>query len=199
MGAPGAGEIAQAVVNEISLLLKNFSNEMVEHHHKQCHRHASDELYLELIRVTVLVFNLLGLSIMVISTLGVLPGLLAHTIPNMFSSTGDQRKNHNAWLRVRMHLARGLILGMDLMVVSDVIETLMHEVDLIKLFCIIAARSWLSYERTKEFEHMAHEAGDAQETEVNSVENITKKSEMKEPVVKSVQQDVTMVHNNKSQ
>ena len=104
---------------------------------------------------------------MLISTLAVLPSLLGSIIPRMFFSAEDHataRENHNQWLRVRMHLARGLILGMDLMVASDVIETLMHEVDLLKLFCVIAVRSWLGYERSKEFEHMSHEA---EETEGN--------------------------------
>ena len=46
---------------------------------------------------------------------------------------------------------------MDCFVASDVCETLLHEVDLFKLFWIVVLRSWLSYERTKEFEHMVHE------------------------------------------
>lgn len=51
-----------------------------------------------------------------------------------------------------MQLSRGLLLGMDIMVVSDVIETLCGQVDLVKLLVIVAVRSWLGYERTKEMQ-----------------------------------------------
>ncbi len=61
---------------------------------------------------------------------------------------------------------------MDCFVASDVCETLLHEVDLFKLFWIVVLRSWLSYERTKEFEHMVHEvvhdAGAAHEQNAES-------------------------------
>ena len=49
------------------------------------------------------------------------------------------------------------MLGMDFLVAADVIETLLHEIDLVKLLCIVGVRSWLGFERAKEFEHMAHE------------------------------------------
>ena len=55
-------------------------------------------------------------------------------------------------LLARMQLSRGLLLGMDIMVVSDVIETLCGQVDLVKLLVIVAVRSWLGYERTKEMQ-----------------------------------------------
>lgn len=55
-------------------------------------------------------------------------------------------------LECRLQLSRGLILGMDIMVVSDIIETLCGHVDLVKLVVIVAVRSWLGYERAKEME-----------------------------------------------
>ena len=49
-----------------------------------------------------------------------------------------------------MQLARGIMLGMDFMVAADVVETLLHQVDLLKLLCIISIRSWLGFERARE-------------------------------------------------
>ncbi len=49
------------------------------------------------------------------------------------------------------------MLGMDFMVAADVVETLLHQIDLVKLLCIIAIRSWLGFERSKEAEHISHE------------------------------------------
>ena len=43
------------------------------------------------------------------------------------------------------------------MVAADVIETLLHQIDLVKLLCIIAIRSWLGFERSKEAQHISHE------------------------------------------
>uniref|UniRef100_A0A6U2CGF9 EF-hand domain-containing protein n=1 Tax=Hemiselmis andersenii TaxID=464988 RepID=A0A6U2CGF9_HEMAN len=100
--------------------------------------------------------NLLGVLIMVIGVLGILPTVLFEIFPNCFSlNKADQ--NQGRMLECRLQLSRGLILGMDLMVVSDVIETLCGHVDLVKLVVIVAVRSWLGYERNKEMEHMEHE------------------------------------------
>ena len=49
------------------------------------------------------------------------------------------------------------MLGMDFMVAADVVETLLHQIDLVKLLCIIAIRSWLGFERSKEAQHISHE------------------------------------------
>ena len=49
------------------------------------------------------------------------------------------------------------MLGMDFMVAADVVETLLHQIDLVKLFCIRAIRSWLGFERSKEAQHISHE------------------------------------------
>jgi uncharacterized membrane protein len=170
-----ATDVAKVVVDEISVVLKKILEGNRENRpsklvipHKEDHQNVS----LELVHWTVMGFNFLGLFIMVVSTLAILPTLIGGVVPNMFFPAEDHRtarKNHYRWLQARMHLARGLILGMDLMVASDIIETLMHEVDLLKLVCIVAVRSWLGYERSKEFEHMIHEESEVERKRKASV------------------------------
>mmetsp|Transcript_12851 Transcript_12851/g.32366 ORF Transcript_12851/g.32366 Transcript_12851/m.32366 type:complete len:259 (+) Transcript_12851:87-863(+) len=100
--------------------------------------------------------NVLGVAIMVIGVLGIMPTVILEIFPNcFFLKKADQ--NQGRMLECRLQLSRGLILGMDLMVVSDVIETLCGHVDLVKLVVIVAVRSWLGYERNKEMQHMEHE------------------------------------------
>jgi uncharacterized membrane protein len=95
-------------------------------------------------------FNLLGVAIMVLSAIGTLPMLINHIIPSMIFHKGADKKATSYVLRARMQLGRGIMLGMDFMVTSDVIETLCGEIDIIKLICIVVVRSWLGYERSKE-------------------------------------------------
>jgi len=97
-----------------------------------------------------------GVLVIVVCTLGILPTLVYHIFPLAFNLT-DTRKLHGKMLECRLQLSRGLILGMDLMVASDVVETLCGQVDLVKLVVIVAVRSWLGYERNHEMAHMTHE------------------------------------------
>jgi uncharacterized membrane protein len=115
--------------------------------------------YYEFVHFVVFGFNAIGLFIIVATMIGIIPALLRHILPGMIANSEKAKKLHfHHWLESRMQFARGLILGMDLFVASDVVETLLHEVDLVKLFCVIAVRSWLGFERNKELEHMAKES-----------------------------------------
>eukprot|EP00286_Rhodomonas_abbreviata_P014807 CAMPEP_0181337300 /NCGR_PEP_ID=MMETSP1101-20121128/27934_1 /TAXON_ID=46948 /ORGANISM="Rhodomonas abbreviata, Strain Caron Lab Isolate" /LENGTH=220 /DNA_ID=CAMNT_0023447763 /DNA_START=134 /DNA_END=797 /DNA_ORIENTATION=- len=93
---------------------------------------------------------------MVFAALGVMPSLLFEIVPGMFHHERAV-SSHGRVLQCRMQLSRGVMLGMDFMVASDVVETLCGHVDILKLICIVAIRSWLGWERGKEVQHMTHE------------------------------------------
>lgn len=133
------------------------------HHGEHGHDHGHDVHSLSLQKHTIPVFhlivdcfNLLGVAVIVICTLGILPTLLLNIFPRAFNLS-DTSQLRRKMLECRLQLSRGLILGMDLMVASDVVETLCGQVDLVKLVVIVAVRSWLGWERNQEMNHMNHE------------------------------------------
>eukprot|EP00281_Chroomonas_sp_CCMP1168_P000936 CAMPEP_0206276778 /NCGR_PEP_ID=MMETSP0047_2-20121206/36488_1 /ASSEMBLY_ACC=CAM_ASM_000192 /TAXON_ID=195065 /ORGANISM="Chroomonas mesostigmatica_cf, Strain CCMP1168" /LENGTH=312 /DNA_ID=CAMNT_0053706319 /DNA_START=245 /DNA_END=1184 /DNA_ORIENTATION=+ len=126
------------------------------HPHIDVHRLSLQHDTIPVFHLIVDLFNILGVLVIVVCTLGILPTLVYHIFPLAFNLT-DTRKLHGKMLECRLQLSRGLILGMDLMVASDVVETLCGQVDLVKLVVIVAVRSWLGYERNHEMAHMTHE------------------------------------------
>lgn len=105
------------------------------------------------------VFNLVGVCILCFAALGILPGLVTNIIPAMFWRI-DPHLAHGRYLKARMQLGRGIMLAMDFMVASDILETLLGTPgiwNIIKILCIVAVRSWLGYERYTEVHHMEKE------------------------------------------
>ena len=165
-------KVAGLILDEISTHIQSLRETLVSKLANQPHSSGSAhpahlaghdngfvaKAYYDSVHVVVFVFNAIGLFIIVATLLGIVPALVVHILPGMVANTEKAKKLHfHHWLESRMQLARGLILGMDLFVASDVVETLLHEVDMVKLFCVIAVRSWLGYERNKELEHMTKE------------------------------------------
>jgi len=146
-------------------LLANMTQSHAAHAHAHSHKHEDHHYHWSIKATTtpwyhiiIDVFNFLGVAIMVISALGTIPMMLVHVLPAMvMNGHGDATYSTTYVLKARMQLGRGIMLGMDFMVTSDVIETLCGEIDIVKLICIVVVRSWLGYERSKEVEHMSHE------------------------------------------
>mmetsp|Transcript_1443 Transcript_1443/g.3203 ORF Transcript_1443/g.3203 Transcript_1443/m.3203 type:complete len:294 (-) Transcript_1443:285-1166(-) len=137
----------------------NHTVHAADHHadHHAEHAHFSLAAYtVPFFHVFIDLSNAIGVAIMVFAALGVFPSLLREIIPGMFCNE-KASASHGRVLQCRMQLSRGIMLGMDFMVASDVVETLCGHVDILKLICIVAIRSWLGWERGKEVEHMSHE------------------------------------------
>jgi uncharacterized membrane protein len=98
-----------------------------------------------------------GVAVMVLAAVGIIPLIITDILPVFFRPKQNRPDAQGSILLCRMQLARGIMLGMDFMVAADVVETLLHQIDLVKLLCIIAIRSWLGFERSKEAEHISHE------------------------------------------
>lgn len=161
-GAEGLAATVGDLVQSVEQMRMALSKNMTTIHHSS--KHDDHEYHWSVRSVTtpwyhiiIDMFNLLGVAIMVLSAIGTLPMLINHIIPSMIFHKGADKKATSYVLRARMQLGRGIMLGMDFMVTSDVIETLCGEIDIIKLICIVVVRSWLGYERSKEVEHMSHE------------------------------------------
>ena len=151
-----ATSVSKAMVEEISELLKKFKASLVGNSGRSHYRSYGP--YQEVVHFCGKGFDVLGLIVIVIAAFGLLRELFFTIIPfMMWEDEKCHKENHVGWLKTRMRFTRGLILGLDLMVASDVIETLLSEVDLLKLFFIMAARSWLGFERTREFAAMDKE------------------------------------------
>jgi uncharacterized membrane protein len=169
MGSGPDLKVAKLILDKMSTHIQSLRETLVSqlaqpHSTGSAHLTGHDhgfgvEAYYAFVHFVVFSFNAIGLFIIVVTMLGIVPALVVHILPGMIAGTekGKKLRIHH-WLESRMQLARGLILGMDLFVASDVVETLLHEVDLVKLFCVIAVRSWLGYERNKELEHMTKES-----------------------------------------
>jgi uncharacterized membrane protein len=170
MGSGTDTKVAKLILDEIATHIHSLRETLVtklsQQHKSTGSAHLADhnhgffeEAYYDFVYLVVFGFNAIGLLIIVTTMLGIVPALVVHILPGMISSSEKSKKiQFHLWLESRMQLARGVILGMDLFVASDVVETLLHEVDLVKLFCVIAVRSWLGYERNKELEHMTKES-----------------------------------------
>ena len=105
--------------------------------------------------------NIVGVVIMFTSVLAVLPTVITEVMPSMFAWEHEDRRHgngHKHALHVRIMLSRGILLGLDFMVASDIIETLCGNTDIIKIMCIVAIRSFLGWERGKEVQHVSHPA-----------------------------------------
>ena len=165
---------AKSVIQEISKLIKNTVE--VETGHVQHHDTAVHRVVQEIVHLCGAGFDLLGLLVILLAAVGLIPSLLNSIYWLVFYRSDDQEdsnKTHIKWLQTRMRFTRGLILGLDLMVASDVIETMLSEVDLMKLFFIMGVRSWLGFERTREFAAMDKEAkeDEAEPNERKSAKN----------------------------
>ncbi|EKX37594.1 hypothetical protein GUITHDRAFT_154924, partial [Guillardia theta CCMP2712] len=124
------------------------------HHH---HHHMSLSAYsIPIFHVVVDLLNIIGVAIMVFSTMGVIIPVIRDILPGFFLHSLSATAQESI-LTCRMQLSRGIMLGMDFMVGADVIETVFGEVDMVKLILVVAIRSWLGWERGKEMEHMTHE------------------------------------------
>ena len=160
-----AVEVANAVLTNVSAMLTKISHDTVAHGKSE---HVPGGWFHEIIHSTAHCIDCLGLLMIVVAIVSILPSVMLKIIPGMIFNSEDSKvvkANHDAWLRARLQFSRGLILGMDFMVAADVVETLMSEIDLLKLVSIIAMRSWLGYERSKEFESLEHEAKLVEEEE----------------------------------
>jgi uncharacterized membrane protein len=123
-------------------------------HHEH---HASLLLSVWMIRFIAESLSAIGVAVMVLAAVGLIPLILTDVIPFFFRPRQNRPDAQGSMLLCRMQLARGIMLGMDFMVAADVVETLLHQIDLVKLLCIIAIRSWLGFERAKEAQHISHE------------------------------------------
>ena len=123
-------------------------------HHEQ---HANLVLSVSMIRFISESLSALGVAVMVLAAVGIIPLIITDILPVFFRPKQNRPDAQGSILFCRMQLARGIMLGMDFMVAADVVETLLHQIDLVKLLCIIAIRSWLGFERSKEAEHISHE------------------------------------------
>jgi len=126
------------------------------HAHAHAHGHFSiAEIAMPYLHAIVDSLNILGVFIMVMGVIAVLPTMIRHVFPGMFDR--DHHHGHGHVLHVRLMMSRAIMLGLDMMVGADIIETLFGHVDIIKIMCIVAIRSFLAWERGKEAEHMTHE------------------------------------------
>lgn len=133
------------------------------HGHADGHGHGHFSLAdnaLPLFHIVIDSLNCLGVLVMFVAVIAVLPTLFQDVLPTMFSPAHDEQTHangHRHQLHVRMTLSKGIMLGLDLMVGADIIETLIGGVDIIKIMCIVAIRSFLGWERGQEMKHMQHE------------------------------------------
>eukprot|EP00960_Hanusia_phi_P064590 765837-Hanusia_phi.AAC.2 len=125
-------------------------------HHQHHHHHHLSAYSIPIFHVVVDLLNIIGVAIMVFSTVGVIIPVILNILPSFFLHTLSPTAQESI-LTCRMQLSRGIMLGMDFMVGADVIETVFGEVDMVKLILVVAIRSWLGWERGKEMEHMTHE------------------------------------------
>jgi uncharacterized membrane protein len=130
------------------------------HHHDHNSHHESLVLSVPVIRFIAESLSVIGVAVMVLSALGLVPLIITDILPAFFRPKQNRPDGQGTILLCRMQLARGIMLGMDFMVAADVVETLLHQIDLVKLLCIIAIRSWLGFERSKEAQHISHEISD---------------------------------------
>ena len=127
------------------------------HDHGAHHEHASVVLSVWMIKFISESLSAIGVAVMVLAAVGLIPLIMTEILPCFFRPRRNRSDAQGSILLCRMQLARGIMLGMDFMVAADVVETLLHQIDLVKLLCIIAIRSWLGFERAKEAEHISHE------------------------------------------
>jgi uncharacterized membrane protein len=131
------------------------------HGHDPHMQHASLVLSVTMIRFISESLSAVGVAVMVLAAVGTIPLIITDILPFFFRPKKQNRPDAQcSILFCRMQLARGIMLGMDFMVAADVVETLLHQIDLVKLLCIIAIRSWLGFERSKEAQHISHEISD---------------------------------------
>jgi Ca2+-binding EF-hand superfamily protein len=134
---------------------KPSSSVHVDHHAHE--EHHSSILTVSLIKIIAELFSVVGVTVMIFASIGIVPIIVRDIIPAFLRPKVNGDSGRGSLLLCRMQLARGIMLGMDFMVAADVIETLLHQIDLVKLLCIIAIRSWLGFERAKEAQHLSHE------------------------------------------
>jgi uncharacterized membrane protein len=128
------------------------------HDHGAHHdHHTSLVLSVTMIRFISESLSALGVAVMVLAAVGIVPLIITDILSVFFRPKQNRPDAQGTILFCRMQLARGIMLGMDFMVAADVVETLLHQIDLVKLLCIIAIRSWLGFERSKEAQHISHE------------------------------------------
>jgi uncharacterized membrane protein len=127
------------------------------HSHGAGHGHHAHfslyEMALPYFHVIIDSLNIIGVLVMFTSVLAVLPTVVSEVLPSMFAWEHEEKRHgsgHKHALHVRIMLSRGIMLGLDFMVASDVIETLCGTADIIKIMCIVAIRSFLGWERGKE-------------------------------------------------
>ena len=164
-------ESSSAVVRELSVQIQQLRTEILNgkgEAHGSCHANAHYEnqehggliLSVTIIKLIAESLSAVAVAVIIISAVGILPMIFTDILPLFFRPKASRQESRGSFLFCRMQLARGIMLGMDLMVAADVVETLLHDVDLTKLVCIVAIRSWLGFERSKEAQHISHEIND---------------------------------------
>jgi Ca2+-binding EF-hand superfamily protein len=126
-------------------------------HHENGHDHGHLLFSVHMIKLISESLTAIGVAIILLSAIGIIPLIITDIIPVFFRPKAVRGDVPSSLLFCRMQLARGIMLGMDFMVAADVVETLLHQIDMVKLLCIIAIRSWLGFERSKEAQHISHE------------------------------------------
>jgi uncharacterized membrane protein len=107
------------------------------HGHADGHGHFSlAAMVLPIFHIVIDSLNIIGVFVMFVSLLAVLPTLFLTVLPAMFASSDDEEiigRGHRQQLHVRMTMSKGIMLGLDLMVGADIIETLIGNSDIFKV------------------------------------------------------------------